>query len=76
MSSYVVSERIGRASPHLGPGVAPRPLEESDSGAGDSSLDVEVVDDAGEDGLDAWFERLSTVWSQTTWYVFNPEGWR
>jgi hypothetical protein len=76
MSSYVVSERIERASPHLRPGVAPQLWKDRDDWIGLPTPDIEVVDDAGDDGLDAWFDRLSTVWSQTTWYLFNPEGWR
>ena len=76
MSGYVVSERIGRASPHLRPGAACRPPDDGEGWIENPSLEVEVEDAGAEDGLDAWFERLSTAWSQTTWYVFNPEGWR
>jgi hypothetical protein len=36
---------------------------------------VEVLSDE-DDGLDAWLERIREAWDQTTWYLFNAEGWR
>ena len=34
-----------------------------------------VVDPINED-LSSWLDRMSTSWSQLTWYLFNPDGWR
>ena len=89
MSSYAASALISRARPHLrSPDAAAiREVETavervslSSSNAHDrrdpAEPATELVDPLDEDGVAMLFERLATVWSQTTWFLFNPEGWR
>jgi hypothetical protein len=75
MRAYAATARIERIAPHLLIGQPNRGavgawVVESES------MDVEV---AAVDDADPFVDRLTAIserWSQLTFFLFNPEGWR
>ena len=80
MSGYAASRRIEHVTVHVGR--ADIPLRLPDAAAlGVSSEDVDVVaEDLVGRPLDVVLEErwasIRETWSQTTFYLFDPEGWR
>jgi len=78
MAAYTVIARIDRVDPHLA-GWASRPLAATDRVIAQPLEPPEAVDLVGRpDGpsLDERWARVREVWSQTTFYLFDPESWR
>jgi hypothetical protein len=82
MPSYAASARITVTAPRLRFASARR-SEETSSGRDEMATAgnavavtrLELLYDE-DDGFDAWLDRMREAWGQTTWYLFNAEGWR
>jgi hypothetical protein len=86
MASYTVSQRVTAPSPHLRAGSTP--YADGDAMAPTDAARLEEIAQTGfsvtrlellrdeDDGFEAWLERMRIAWDQTTWYLFNAEGWR
>jgi hypothetical protein len=78
MAAYAVIARIDRADPHLA-GWARMPTRAADWSVIEEIESPEAVDLVGAPDAPTLAERWGRVretWSQTTFYLFDPESWR
>jgi hypothetical protein len=76
MAGYMVSARIERVSPRfVATTDANQPIEPRAS----SPVAVETIDLSGRsfgDRLSDWVAGLGEAWSQTVFFLFDPQSWR
>jgi len=81
VDGYAVCARIERASPHfVGAGNAvdgeARYGATPTTGPNEDLDHVELVGEPLDARFARWVAGLRDTWSQTTFYLFDPEGWR
>ncbi len=76
MAAYAVIARIGRVEPHLTVRDLDRALAAAPDDISPTNATVAEVwaTDAGP--VAAWLIRLRELWTQTTFYLFDPDSWR
>jgi len=76
MAAYATMARIDHVKPHLAGHVSARPAE---SRTAEPHAAPEAIDLVGRPLLPIVAERwtaLRETWAQTTFYLFDAEGWR
>lgn len=80
MAGYAASARLQGAAPHFA-GASERPTEQAknDAISVESTSAADQIELAGRP-LDAvigdWLASVGEAWSQTTFYLFDPDSWR
>ena len=77
MTTYAVVERLGGVSLRLGPAGCGEPGASAE--AASVALPPPTLVDLTPVLPDTLRNRVASIreaWSQATWYLFNPEGWR
>jgi len=77
MTTYAVVERLGGVSLRLGPIGRGEPNASAEPAF--VALPLPALVDLTPTFPDALRDRVAAIreaWSQATWYLFNPEGWR
>ena len=77
MTTYAVVERLGGVSLRLGP--VGRGEPDASAEPASVALRTSALVDLTPTIPDRLPDRLASIreaWSQATWYLFNPEGWR
>jgi hypothetical protein len=76
MSGYAVSGRIERVVVHPIAGERPAQAPTRPAAPVDSTQPAAQLEESSPGGLDALLEDLRARWAQTTFYLFDADGWR